>query len=149
MGIMLVFSPAASAHEEKAAKVEAFTEYSYFHMNLSGIGFNINSGIASASINPTSCLGIVSEHGGYHTGNISGVPVDFNLSSHLFGPKLAHRAERFTPFVKFLFGSADGPLGTFGVSGPSSEGAFAVAVGGDPDLNATRHIGIRLIQASA
>ncbi|HUJ82694.1 MAG TPA: outer membrane beta-barrel protein [Candidatus Acidoferrales bacterium] len=160
-GVMLLFAAGASAQEE-TPKVEAFGGYSYVRANLGfGIpGFNMNGGSGSVSYNPTEWLGLVADVGGYHVGNIGGESVDATFVTYLFGPKVTYRRGRWTPFVHALFGGAhasgssavtDGgarvrPEQTVGfVSG--SENAFAMALGGGLDVNATKHIGIRLIQA--
>lgn len=142
LGAVLLFSGAAAAQDENP-KAEVFAGYSYVRANASGTGFNLNGGSASVSFNPTSSLGIVTDFGGYHVGNIGGFSVDGNVYSYMFGPKLALRSGRVTPFVHALFGGAHATEGTFGVS----ENAFAMALGGGLDVNATDHIGIRLIQA--
>jgi opacity protein-like surface antigen len=162
LGIVLLFASAASAQDE-VPKVEIFAGYSYVHGNLGFRipGFNMNGGSASVSFNPWSSLGIVADFGGYHVGNIGGLSVDGNIYTYLFGPKLAYRSGRWTPFVQALFGGAHAsgstspinvarvrPQGILPIfSGLASENAFAMAVGGGLDVNATNHIGIRLIQA--
>ncbi len=167
LGVVLLFSVAASAQDENP-KAEVFGGYSYVRVNASGLpGFNMNGGSASFSYNPTSSFGIVADFGGYHVGKIGSTSVDGNVYSYLFGPKLAYRSGRFTPFVQALFGgahasgSATGAPVTPGavrvraqaqavtsIFGSSvSENTFAMTLGGGLDLNATSHIGIRLIQA--
>ena len=160
LGVVLLFSSAASAQDENP-KAEVFAGYSYVRVNASGApGFNMNGGSASISFNPSSSFGIVADFGGYHVGNSGGVSVDGNVYSYLFGPKLAYRSGRFTPFVQALFGGAHAsgsgsvvalarvrPQGVIPVTGSLSENAFAMTLGGGLDVNATNHIGIRLIQA--
>jgi opacity protein-like surface antigen len=82
--------------------------------------------------------------------------------SYLFGPKIAFRHGKITPFIQTLFGGAylsgnggaesdsrvhaQGDVGGFG-GGSSSQTAFAMALGGGVDYNLTEHFGVRLIQA--
>jgi outer membrane immunogenic protein len=142
LGVMLLFSSAASAQGE-GAKAEVFAGYSYIRANP-GFGepsFNMNGGSASVSFNPSSSFGIVADFGGYHAGSIAGEPVDANFYTYLFGPKLAYRNDRFTPFVQALFG------GIHASGNGSSDNAFAMALGGGLDVDVTDHFGIRLIQA--
>jgi opacity protein-like surface antigen len=163
LGVMLLFSSAASAQYDEGPKAEVFAGYSYVRANLGfGIpGANFNGGSASVSFNPSSSFGIVADFGGYHVGDIGGLPVDGNMYTYLFGPKLAMRSGRVTPFVQALFGGAHisgsayiptlsrvqpQPQGVI-LIGSGSENAFAMALGGGLDVNATDHIGIRLIQA--
>jgi opacity protein-like surface antigen len=157
LGVILLFSFAASAQEENP-KAEVFGGYSYVRVSDQGFSANFNGGSGSLSYNPNAWLGIVGDFGGYHWSE-SGA--DANVITYLFGPKFAFRSGRWTPFVQTLFGGARisgsatslevaarvRPQGITpgGVSG--SENAFAMAIGGGLDVNATPHIGIRLIQA--
>lgn len=158
-GTVLLFAGLASAQDE-APKVEAFGGYSYVRVNLGfgAPGQNFNGGSGSLAYNFTPMLGVVGDFGGYHWSQ-SGV--DANVVSYLFGPKVALRHGPITPFAQALFGGAhisgsgggcagvNGRVrseGFFGC-GSASENAFAMALGGGVDWNATEHIGIRLIQA--
>jgi opacity protein-like surface antigen len=151
-GIILLFSVATSAQEENP-KAEVFAGYTYIRLN-SGFGIpgvNMNGGSASVSFNPTSSIGIVADFGGSHIAKVGSLSVDANMYSYLFGPKLAHRSGRWTPFVQALFGGAhvsgSATVPSVAVIGFGSQNAFAMAVGGGVDWNATNHIGVRLIQA--
>lgn len=165
-GAMLLFAAGASAQEE-TPKFEAFGGYSYVRANLGdGIpGINLNGGSGSFSYNPTEWFGVVADVGGYHVGTIDGVSVDGNVITYLFGPKITYRKGRWTPFAQALFGGAhasgsvsSSPLVITGAvvrpQGPGIPGftfgtadAFAMAIGGGIDVNATGHIGFRLVQA--
>jgi opacity protein-like surface antigen len=82
------------------------------------------------------------------------------MYSYMFGPKLMMHRGRWTPFVQGLFGGAHA-TGSVSISpgavrqqgigpvlfGSVSEDAFAMAIGGGLDVNATKHIGVRLVQA--
>ncbi len=143
-GVMLLSAVAASA--QGTPRVEVFGGYSYLHTSLSGTGFttDLNGGSASVSVNPTSWLGLVGDFGGYHGGvNSSGSGVNGEIYTYMFGPKTTFRMGRITPFIQTLFGgvhaSSDSAYG--------SQDAFAMATGGGLDWNATKHLGVRLIQA--
>jgi len=156
-GLMLLLPMVASAQE--GPKAEIFGGYSYVHVSDVGSA-NLNGGSSSVSFNPKSWLGIVGDFGGYQ-GTKSGL--DGSVLTYLFGPKVAFRKGRVTPFVQGLFGgahtSADPPpqLGALarprpeaGVAGGGvfgSSNTFAMAVGGGLDVNATDHVGVRLVQA--
>lgn len=137
-GVLLFSAVAASAQE--SPKVEAFGGYSYVHISDSSVNLStgLNGGSGSVSFNPNNWLGVVADFGGYE-GSQSG----FNgtLYSYLFGPKIAFRSGRITPFAQALFGGAHASVGS------SSENAFAMALGGGVDANVTSHIGVRLVQA--
>jgi len=162
-GAILLFAGLASAQDE-APKVEAFGGYSYLRVNpgFGAPGLNFNGGSGSLAYNFNSWLGAVADFGGYHWSQ-SGE--DATTVSYLFGPKVSFRSGPVTPFAQVLFGGAhlsgsascddDVVLGAriraqgegiFGC-GSGSDNAFAMAVGGGVDWNATDHIGIRLIQA--
>jgi opacity protein-like surface antigen len=156
LGIVLIFSAAASAQEYP--KAEVFGGYSFARLSASGVDVNFNGGSASLSYNPNDWLGLVADFGGYHGG------VDFgngNVYTYLFGPKFARRSGRWTPYVQTLFGGAhaSGEVSCDGgpearprpqqgfVCGSGSLNSFAMTLGGGVDVNASDHVGIRLIQA--
>lgn len=159
-GALLLFSGIASAQDD-SPKVEAFGGYSYLRVNPgSGApGENFNGGSGSLAYNLTPMFGIVGDFGGYHWSQ-SGLGLDTNVVSYLFGPKVALRHGPITPFAQVLFGGAhasfsglnecdtarlhrEGDCQSFN----TSENAFSMALGGGVDWNATTHIGIRFIQA--
>jgi outer membrane immunogenic protein len=136
-GVLLLFAGTASAQT-----VEVFGGYSYLHVSVSGTNFtaSANGGSASVSFNPRSWLGLVADFGGYTsgTGGFNGT-----VYSYLFGPKIAYRIGRLTPFTQALFGEVHASVGSsFG-----SESAFATALGGGLDWNVTKHLGVRLVEA--
>ena len=153
-GAMLLFAGIASAQENP--KVEVFGGYSYIRASYFGLGLNFNGGGGSVSYNPNKWLGVVGDFGGNHWSDFG---VDANVITYLFGPKIAYRTEKFTPFAQVLFGGAHisgsavgscptarvRPQASCTLSG--SENAFAMTFGGGLDYNATPHIGIRLAQA--
>jgi len=156
-GAMLLFAGLASAQDE-SPKVEAFGGYSYVRVNpgFGAPGLNFNGGSGSLAYNFNSWLGAVADFGGYHWSQDG---ADATVVSYLFGPKIAYRADKFTPFAQALFGGAriSGSVLTCRLSArvypqdgcvsSGSENAFAMTVGGGLDYNVTPHIGIRLAQA--
>lgn len=134
--ILSLVSIAAMAQD--FSKAEVFGGYSYVRLNDIGQGFNFNGGAGSISINPNSTLGLVADFGGYHTSSFGS---DANLTTYLFGPKLAMRSEgQFTPFVHALFGGAH-------ISGGgASDNAFAMALGGGIDAKMSEHVALRVVQ---
>src|SRR5579863_830482 len=139
-GVVLLFASLASAQDE-APKVEAFGGYSYVRANVANTGLNFNGGSGSLAYNFTPMLGVVADFGGYHW---SQGPVDLNVVTYLFGPKIALRHGPITPFAQALFGGghASGtvlgcpsarirPQVACNVSG--SENGFAMTIGGGVD----------------
>jgi opacity protein-like surface antigen len=157
-GALLIFAGAASAQDYP--KFEAFGGYSYLHVSENGVGDNFNGGSGSVAYNFTPMLGVVADFGGYHwSQGFDGGNQTINVVSYLFGPKVALRHGKFTPFAQALFGGAHGSFTETGgcdarvrgqgttCNASTSDNSFSLAVGGGLDWNATTHIGIRLIQA--
>jgi opacity protein-like surface antigen len=154
--VIVLFSIGASAQEENP-KVEVYGGYSLIHnsTNFASTGINFQGGSGSLSYNPNHWIGLVGDFGANHW---SAAGVDATVVTYLFGPKLAYRTDKFTPFAQVLFGGAhlsgsanacDGVLvalqGGIGC-GTASENAFAMTVGGGLDWNVTPHIAIRPVQ---
>jgi len=135
----LLCLPAAA---QESSKADAFLGYSYVRANPATSGapsFNLNGGSGSVAYYPFRSLGIVADFGGYHASNIG------TVYTYLFGPRLTHHIGRVTPFAQVLFGGAHDGSGA--ISSPASANAFAMTAGGGVDVNATQHIGLRLVQA--
>lgn len=135
--LVVCFGGAARAQEHPA--VETSFDYSYAHVSDSGFTANLNGGSASVSFNPSSWLGLVGDFGGYK-GSQNGFDGG-SVITYMFGPKIAMRRGRFTPYAQALFGGAHANVAA------TSNNAFAMAVGGGADVNLTEHIGVRVIQA--
>lgn len=139
-----------TAAAQDQPKVEAFVGYSYLRVSppsSSGApSFGLNGGSGSVSYNPIPALGVVADFGGYHTGNISGAAVSLNMYTFMFGPKVALRRGRFTPFAQALFGVDHGAVAASGI-GSASGNDFAMALGGGFDARVAEHVAIRVIQA--
>lgn len=133
----LVFSFAAAAQDTPAA--EFFGGYSYARVDASPASdINLHGWNASLAGNVNRWLGFVGDFSG-HYGSPSGV--DVNNHTFMFGPRVTGRSETATPFVHALFGGARASaLG-------SSETAFAMALGGGVDINASERVAVRIIQA--
>ena len=95
---------------------------------------------------------VVIEAGGHHTGNVPNFNTGLSLFYGMGGPRLRiPNHTRFQPFAQALFGGVHGfdsyfpaPVGRFPTSYDSS---FALAVGGGVDVNVSRHIWVRALQA--
>ncbi len=147
LGMVLLLGLTAAAQD--SSKVDLFAGYSYVRATPAtpgAPGFNLNGGSASAAYYLTRSFGIVSDFGGYHVSRVGSTPVSGTLYTYLFGPRLAyHGSSRVTPFAQALFGGAHGSASAFG--GSASGNAFAMSAGGGLDVNASEHIGFRLVQA--
>ena len=143
-------------------RVELFGGYSYVRANASGTvtqvggtkpfsqGANLNGGSGSFAINANKWLGIVADVGGYHNGDINNSKVSGTLISYLFGPRISLRnSTAWTPFFHALFGGAHASANLTSQGGPSSatRNAFAMVGGGGLDVNISKHISLRVVQA--
>ena len=135
--LVVCFGGVARAQDHPA--LETSFDYSYVHASDSGFSANLNGGSASVAFNPSSWLGLVADFGGYK-GTQNGLDGG-NVFTYMFGPKVAMRQGRFTPYAQALFGG-----GHADVAGATNN-AFAMALGGGADVNLTEHIGVRVIQA--
>lgn len=125
---------------------EAFAGFSFTDIHPKGaITGTIKGygGSASLAYNLNNWAGLVADFGGYHIGHISGVPVDVNVFSYLFGPRFSYRnPTRFTPFAQILFGAAHCGAAC---NGGSSTG-FTLTAGGGLDISLSNHFSWRAIQ---
>ncbi len=145
-GVIFLFAVAAAAQD--TSKADVFFGYSYVRANPATAGvpsFNLHGGSASLAFHPWGSLGIVGDVGGYHNGNVLGSGLGTTVYTYLFGPRFSYRrSERVVPYVQALFGGAHATGNFFGTS--NSRNAFAMTAGGGLDINATRHVGLRLAQ---
>jgi hypothetical protein len=162
----LFFLPLA-AFAQEAPRAELFGGYSYFRADGGG---NLHGWNGSIAGNLSRWFGLVADFSG-HFGSESfqvGVPVvtpfppvpslstdiDSNLHLFLAGPRLSYRKhERLVPFGHLLLGVArahidgkfEGP--TFIVRFSNTDTAFALALGGGLDVELSKRVALRLIQA--
>jgi hypothetical protein len=111
--------------------------------------FWMQGGKAEASANFGHRFSIVSEIAGEHANNINSAHESLGLVTYLFGPRYTWRLHgRFVPFAQFLIGGVHG----FDALFPNTDGstvtpdAFAFEAGGGLDVNASRHLAIRVLQ---
>jgi hypothetical protein len=152
-------------------KVEVFTGLSYGQFNpgglltdgVNGVGrhFSMPGLEISGEYNFTSHIGFVADISGYGgTGDVDGFADHLRQYNYLFGPQFTQRhLGPFDVFARGLIGTSNARVsfnnsaGTFTcqngqVNNTCTEtmNRFAYGAGGGIDLNATRHIGLRLIQ---
>jgi outer membrane protein OmpA-like peptidoglycan-associated protein len=158
---------AASAKKDSNAygwpRVELFGGYSYVRANASGkIGTtqgtfsqstNFNGGSGDIAFNLTRRFGIAADIGGYHNGNINNSKVSGNVISYLFGPRISLRnSTAWTPFFHALFGGVHGSVDvpaslTKTTAMTFTQNAFGLVAGGGLDVNVSKHISLRTVQA--
>lgn len=158
-GNSLIVDPApktsASNQGEGTPAVELFGGYSYvrFFVNrpTTQEDFDFHGGTASISGNVNRWLGLVADFAGY---KVADEPAgsSANFYTFLFGPKLSHRGDRWTPFTQFLFGAAhakadvSSPTPGFFSAASFHQNAFAMALGAGIDLKLSKHVAWRIGQ---
>jgi opacity protein-like surface antigen len=151
--------------------VEVFTGFSYGQFNpgglltdnLNGVGrhFAMPGLEGTAEYNFTSHLGFVADISGYGgTGDVDTFANHLRDYNYLFGPQFTQRhLGPFDVFVRGLVGTShahvsfNNAAGTFTcpdgettTTCSQTENRFAYGAGGGIDLNATKHIALRLVQ---
>ncbi len=163
--LAVVLACGLSAFAQEVPKAELFMGYEYirFAPSLSGNpSVNFNGGGGSVNFNINKVLGIKAEFTGAGTGNLKQcdatglncVTRSGNFFTYLFGPQLSYRKNsRVTPFAHLLFGGSHSnlyanlaPVSTTPTTAEPNKEAFTLAVGGGLDVNAGKHIAIRLAQ---
>ena len=138
IGICFMAAPAL-AHENDPT-FELFGGYSHRHVDLIATTDNAHGFLTSVTVNPfsTKAVGFEGELGG-HFGSVPGV--NYQAYTLMAGPKVAGRLDRWTPWGHALFG------GQRISGGGAHSNDFAMAMGGGIDVNAARHVAIRVVQA--
>jgi outer membrane immunogenic protein len=112
--------------------------------------FWMAGGKAEAKASFGQVMSVVAEIAGQHANSIGTTHESLSLVSYLFGPRYTFRSRsRFVPFAQFLVGGVHGfdalfPGSAASVSNPD---AFAFTAGGGLNVDLSRRLGIRLIQA--
>jgi Outer membrane protein beta-barrel domain len=139
LGLALSIPGFAEAQSHEQPAVEIFGGASVLRNGATAPSFSLYSGWqAEGSVNFNKYLGFTADFGGQYR-SISGNRV--SQYEYLFGPRVAARSHSGTVFVHALAGG-----NTLKAFGRSTNG-FAWGLGGGLDLNAGRHIAIRVIQA--
>ncbi len=164
IGLFLI-SISSFAQEVNYPKAEVFGGFSISNVSLPFSSFDPTTGTltsarntfwgwqGAANYNLTHHLGLVADFGGQYKTVGGLVPV--NSYQFLFGPRMAFRGPRMTPFVHAMFGGikegtgtfsiTDPILGTVNVPGASSTG-FGMGLGGGIDINISDKLALRVPQ---
>lgn len=133
--------------QDETPQIELYGGYSYVHFNVKAnvVGFppsvtaNANGGGGQLEYNANRWLGIVGDLSGYYVSNPQA-----GVFTYMFGPRLNLRRQKVTPFAHVLFG---GIVATEGIGVPGPANAFAMAAGGGLDINVSKNLAIRPVQA--
>jgi len=124
------------------AKAEVFGGYSY-------AGGNFHGWNASITGNVTKRFGIVADFSGqYGSERAASLLIKQDAHSFLFGPRLAFRGKRLTPFVYALFGVTrfHESATIAGQRFSESDTGFSSAFGGGMDVRVNDRVAIRAFQ---
>jgi len=124
---------------------------------------DVQGGDTNLAFNLNRYFGFVGDFAGYHAKTLTFNPpggashdvgADGKVFTYLVGPRFSLRRPRYTLFAQALFGDANARAVTInGCTGSAfctplpSENVFATALGGGLDVNVSRHIALRIIQA--
>jgi outer membrane immunogenic protein len=142
--MILTALPLALAQE--GPKFDIFLGYSYMHTDLRErccTSKGLHGGSVSIAYNINSMIGIVVDFGGYkELDSTRGTLISFML-----GPRISFPGNsRLEPYVQVLLGGTK-IKGTVGGGDIETDGAFSLAAGGGVDINLTKHISLRSLQA--
>ena len=139
--ISLVFLSLLPAKAQEVPNAEVFGGYSWS-------GGNFHGWNASLTGNINKRFGLVADFSGHYGSELGLVRVDQHAHSFLFGPRVAFRGKRLTPFVYGLFGATrfaeSAVINGQHLSAVSN--GFSLAVGGGLDVKVNDRIAIRAFQ---
>jgi len=131
VAVAMIASVVPALAQEETPRVDVFGGYQFTHLTPS-----INAHGWNTAIN-----GNINRWFGF-TGDFSGAYKNGgHMHTYMVGPTFSARTSRVSPFVHALFGGAS--VG----DGGESVSAFAMALGGGLDVNAGKHLALRLVQA--
>jgi opacity protein-like surface antigen len=148
VAVLLLSISAIAAAADDFPKAEVFGGYSFVRCNpgyTNDTSCNLNGWNASVAFNANKGFGFVADFGGAY-GSVepyAGYNVDLKIHSFLFGPKVAMRTEKITPFAQALFGVSH----TKYSDDDNTYADFTMALGGGLDLNVHKNMAVRLAQA--
>ena len=158
-------APSSGPRGQYTPAVELFGGYSFVRFRPRTIApgpttvsedLNFHGGSVAATYNVNNWFGLTADAFGQYHFKTTGLTS--NIYSYMFGPQFSRHSEKWHPFVHALFGGAhltESPSVTptssnfanvLLATGTNHENAFATALGGGVDFNATKHFGIRLFQ---
>ncbi|MFZ0579752.1 MAG: hypothetical protein WAN72_26230 [Candidatus Acidiferrales bacterium] len=156
LAVVLLFAAVSAGPlwaQDRPSAFEAYGGYYYTRFNINanapGIApfaaYNGNGGGGQFEYNVSRWLGAVGDLGGFvatSSGNGAFAGAGF---TYLFGPRVNSRHGKVTPFAQILFG---GVRTTDGIAqSTGTENNFAMTAGGGIDLQVSRHISVRPVQA--
>ena len=105
LGAVSLFALAAAAQD--VPRVEVFAGFTYTRVNSSTDipAFSANGGGGQFVVNLAKWLGLATDFGAVHNGNIGGYHLDSTFYNFMLGPRFPIRvSNRVTPYFQALFG---------------------------------------------
>jgi opacity protein-like surface antigen len=155
VGLLLLTAGLALA-QDSYPKVETAPAFMYVRTVFDQVSFNCAGGGGTFQYNVTKAVAIAADLGGckYFNNTIASQDkIDGSLFTYLFGPRFTYRnGSKFRPFALVNFGGARLKLtcgsGIDCPGNPSiSKNAFAMTVGGGFDIQLSKKISLRPVQA--
>jgi opacity protein-like surface antigen len=157
IGMVVLFALTAAAQD--VPQMETFLGYTYVRANSATNvpAFSANGGSGQFVYNFNRWIAGVADIGAVHNGNIGGAHLDSTITNFLFGPRVALRYSRLTPYFQTLFGGVYAASSTkILVLNPAdaqtvsarlstSQTGFGMTVGGGLDFKITKHLSFRPI----
>jgi opacity protein-like surface antigen len=142
LGAILILALPVLAQDQDYPKAEVYGGYLLIHEE----GTTTNGFLASVEGNINRSVGIVGEFGfGAQTNKEDfGVSIKLREYNFLGGPRVSYRADKFRIFAHALFGGIKVTGDAEDVHVSTTD--FAMAFGGGVDINAGKHVAIRLAQ---
>jgi hypothetical protein len=134
--LLSLFSVSAAAQD--FPKAELFGGYQFTRQNST----NLNGWDANFTGNYNRWFGLTGDFSGAYS---SRAGADFKSYTFAFGPTVAARSDKFTPFAHFLLGGVHQVAEAGGSTLGTSTG-FAVIAGGGVDAKIRPHLAVRLAQ---
>jgi opacity protein-like surface antigen len=148
LSVVLLGLTAVSVAQETAPEFDIFGGYSYLNTEDLAPGFDVSGHgwEAAGTYYTNNWFGLTADLSGHYT---TAFGVDVSDYNYLFGPTVAYRQPKFTPFGHLLLGgsrvSVDlGLLGPLGAS--ATDNAFALALGGGADWHLNDRWSVRPVQ---
>lgn len=160
--ILLVLAVPSALQAQGFQGIEVFGGYAHLRENLRSTGsplypvavpfgsnFSLNGWQASVTENATDWLDLTQEFGGFYgIRRLQGLENHFNMFSILSGPRFSCPGLKgVMPFARALFGYNQTKVSLPGVNLAATSSSYAMAIGGGMDVNVSRHMAVRLLQA--
>ena len=151
--LLAVILVAVAVVAQDSPKAEVFGGYAYTNVDTKDLlgRQNLNGWDADVAFHATKNFSIVADISGAYkseSATVDGITGTAKLRAYnyVFGPRFSFNSKKVTPFVEALFGANHVTVSAeaAGTSASLGSTSFAMALGGGLDVNANKHVAIRL-----